>query len=108
MKYLKVTMPDGSKWVVPARIIAHNRARYYNSQEPGCYDDEFDFTMGDSYELRDWAGNNMDWKDVKVAAVQIKTPESCDYQDGWVKGAKEVVELNLKPILPVLWDGAKE
>jgi len=26
MKYLKIKMPDGSKWVVPARIVAHNSA----------------------------------------------------------------------------------
>jgi len=28
MKYLRITMPDGSKWDVPARIIAKDRATY--------------------------------------------------------------------------------
>lgn len=28
-KYLRVTMPDGSKWDLPAEVIARNRADYY-------------------------------------------------------------------------------
>jgi CspA family cold shock protein len=29
MKAILVTMPDGSKWLVPARVVAENRAKYY-------------------------------------------------------------------------------
>lgn len=28
-KFLRVTMPDGSKWDVPVKKIAENRARHY-------------------------------------------------------------------------------
>ena len=36
MKVLRVTMPDGSRWDIPVKVIAENRAKSYLD-----YDDEF-------------------------------------------------------------------
>ena len=104
-KYLRIEMPDGSKWDVPANIIADNRAKYYADKESTSknpydkiYKEEFEITMekGDDnyYELKDWASNNMDWKYVSDKAIKVGTPneKDVDYQEGWMNGEKEVVE----------------
>jgi hypothetical protein len=94
MKYLRVTMPDGSKWDVPARVIAENRARYYAKIDPNTtYEGEFDYTMSNNYELKDWAAGNMNWSDVEDHAKRVAVPPlEPDYQEGWVNGEKEIVE----------------
>lgn len=95
-KYLRVTMPDGSKWDVPARTIARNRAQYYarKVKTPAAmarvYSEEFDATYDDDRELMDWAGSNMNWEDVSAQAV-LANPARPDFQEGWVNGDKEIV-----------------
>lgn len=65
----------GFVWEVPAEAIAKNRATYYAERDKDTtYDDEFNFTMSDDFELRDWFFNNMDWDDVKGAAKLTATP----------------------------------
>lgn len=93
MKYIRVTMPDGSKWDVPAKVVAESYAKYYSDEDTGyCeYDDEYDLIMGDNVGLVDWAENNMDWTEVSDAASQAVAP-SVDYEQGWVNGQKEIME----------------
>ena len=92
MKYLRTTMPDGSKWDVPAEVIAKNRADYYEDKEPGLYDSEYEFTMENDDELADWAANNMNWEDVESDAVKYCGGDNVDdFQEGWVNGEKKVV-----------------
>lgn len=94
-KKLIVTMPDGSKWAVPVRVIAFNRARYY-SFEFNCDTerslDENTIPLFDrsSLAIQDWASNMMNWKDVERHAIMVSSPDSCDYQDGWVNGHKDI------------------
>lgn len=108
-KYLRVTMPDGSKWDVPAQIIADQRARYYakhdtvsdidpGGQKPGdepydsIYAVELDYAMKSDYELKDWAANNMNWSDVEESAILVKhAGNEVEYQEGWVNGEKEII-----------------
>lgn len=92
-KYLRITMPDDSKWDVPAKIIAENRAKYFAKVDPDTtYAEEFEFTMTDEYELIDWASGNMDWEDVRNYAQKVEIePVEVDYQEGWINGKKEVV-----------------
>jgi len=95
-KYLRITMPDGSKWDVPARLVAENRAKYYAEKNPdnpsqSTYEEEFEYAMSDDYELKDWAAGNMDWEDVEEFAVRHLGPDDPDYQEGWVNGEKEIV-----------------
>lgn len=91
-KKLRVTMPDGSEWDVPAEIIAKNKAEHYYNEGDEDFKEEYEFTLSDNEELIDWAENNMNWEDVKQYALQIKGPGELDYQKGWVNGDKEVVE----------------
>ena len=87
---LRVTMPDGSVWAVPALVIAQNRARYYAKDNEAEFAKEVAYCMGDDYEIEDWAANNMDWSDVANVALRVKQPET-DYEEGWANGRKRVV-----------------
>jgi len=46
----------------------------------------------DSFEVEDWAANNMNWSDVADVAFLLAKPDAPDYQEGWVNGEKEVIE----------------
>lgn len=75
-KKLVVLFDDDSEYLIPAWIIAHNRAMYYASREAGerrsaCYYTEFDIAMKSQEELIDWARGSMDWKDVEMFAVLV-------------------------------------
>lgn len=97
MKFIRVTMPDLSKWDVPAKIIAENRAKYYANLEPPSqetYETEYEYTMNDKAELVDWAHNNMNWDEVEKFAKQANVEIPVDFQEGWVNGDMEVVEVD--------------
>ena len=93
-KHIKVTMPDGSQWSVPADVVAADRAKHYAEKdgtgEEG-YRQEYELAMRDNAELLDWAENNMDWDDVAPYARQVDWP-GVDYYDGWMNGEKEITE----------------
>ena len=99
-KFLKVTMPDGSKWKVPVRIIAEHRAQFYvdrkefDTLEESLKEDTLPLFEDDEFEIEDWASNNMDWSDVEKHAIQLKNNQmSCeDFQEGWINGEKEIIE----------------
>ena len=97
-KTLRVTMPDASRYDVPVEIIALNRAKSYAHE----FDDDIEKSLDkdtaplfndDTYEITDWASNNMNWEDVekyaeKVPAKKVET----DFQEGWCNGDKEVLK----------------
>ena len=87
---IAVNFSDGTTWEFPASVVAEGRARYYEGREPGCYQEEFDYTMGSDYELLDWASNNMDWKDVLSCATLVDTKNLSKYADEWVNADREV------------------
>jgi hypothetical protein len=94
--WLRITMPDGSKYDVPVMAVAMNRARYYAKDFEGSVERSLDADTlrcfdGDGYEIIDWAANNMDWKDVADVAVRVEGPK-VDFQEGWANGEKEIVE----------------
>ena len=100
-KFLRVTMPDGSKWDVPVKKIAENRARYYmKDPELGTFEksyneDTIPLFESDDYEIEDWASNNMNWKDVVAFARKVESHRMADsdFQEGWINGDKEIVEV---------------
>lgn len=99
--YLRVTMPDQSRWDVPVSVIAENRARFYaerdrkaTSGEPfdEVYKLEYELTINNHDKLQDWAADNMNWEDVAHVAVHVMEDRpNADYQEGWVNGKKEMV-----------------
>jgi hypothetical protein len=96
-------MPDGSKWDVPAEIIVTSRAKYYAELDAargdGSYEtlfnNELKYALADPGLIKEWAENNMNWSDVSATATRwmAPVPEDVDYQDGWVNGRKEIVDL---------------
>ncbi len=94
-------MPDGSRWDVPAEIVAHRIAVHYVSigsdgktEEwyKNRFDAEFSEAMKDKELLVEWAEGNMNWEDVESHAVIAQGPDvEPDYQEGWVNGEKEIV-----------------
>lgn len=87
----QTTMEDGSVWAVPVQVIVDSRDEHYKEDE----EDTIGFIRNgslDEYEIRDWAGNNMNWSDVKEWAVKLATPnKKVDFQEGWTNGEHEVV-----------------
>jgi len=93
MKYLLVTMSDGTVWKIPASVIADVRAKYYAKNDPDAtYQEEFDYAMRDTYEITDWAANQMNWKDVEEHAT-IHRVSKVDNHREWLNAKKEVVDI---------------
>ena len=91
MKKIRITMNDGSKWEVPASVVAKNRATYYTEKDKDVtYQEEYDYTMSEDDELLDWAANNMNWEDVEKSAIRVSVAD-IDFQEGWVNGEKEII-----------------
>lgn len=88
-KYLRVDMPDGSKWDVPLEVIASDRATYYAREYNETLSDD---ERNDIEEVLDWASNNMDWPEVADRATKVSEAAAPDYNEGWINGHKEVVE----------------
>jgi hypothetical protein len=98
MKFIQVTMPDGSKWRLPAHPVAKSLADHYEgpqNSESESYKREYGGAMNNFGVLKDWAQNNMNWSDVeKVAVEYIPAPKlEADYQEGWVNGKMEVFDV---------------
>lgn len=108
MKQYQVTMPDGSVWGVPVSVIARNHAEYYAQYETEgdaekCFrEHSLPLLSGFPFEVWEWAAGNMNWDDVKSAAHLVRgvyNPDA-DYQDGWVNGAHEVVDVAESELAP--------
>lgn len=84
-KALRVSMPDGSKWDVPLRLVAQSYVDYYQAE-----------TVDDALRHDDtliyWAENIMNWDEVAdKARIAVQPPHVEKYQDGWMNGEKEIV-----------------
>ena len=93
MKVLRIAMPNGTKWDVPASVIAENKARWYAEDKGSNYQDKYDDTIVSEDKIIDWATNNMNWEDVERVATKVEVPITVDYQDGWVNGEKKVLQV---------------
>lgn len=98
-KQIHVTMPDGSIWAVPAELVARHRAAYYAAKEGEASGKrEYAYALGMNDDvLVDWAENNMNWTDVAHAARLYMRAGSVDFQEGWLNGAKRVVQQDNEP-----------
>ena len=101
MRVIRVTMPDLTLWDIPVDVIARNRAAAYaeefnNDIELSLKEDTLPLFESNEYEIKDWAANNMNWDDVKEVAkfVSNKIMTDGDFQEGWVNGNKEILEVN--------------
>lgn len=96
-KYLMVQMPDESKWAVPIRLIAEDRASAYAKHDEISFDESLNedtvpLFESDDYEIHDWAANNMNWNEVKEHAICVETDHETDYQEGWCNGEYTIID----------------
>jgi hypothetical protein len=108
MKFILVTMPDGSVWKVLASAVASNRAEYFayadldtnadaDTQQSAwriAFDRDYQEVINDDTELLDWAANNMNWTDVAYYSAKVSEPEQLtpeQFQEGWINGEKRIV-----------------
>ena len=90
-------MEDGSTWRVPVSIIALNRAAFYAPEFGGdtslsLEEDTGPLFVGDDYEIKDWAANNMNWSDVALLATEICDPPPTDFLEGWLNGEHVIIK----------------
>jgi len=87
----RVEMEDKSLWDVPVQAIVDSRDEHYASDKEDTIGFIHEGGLSD-VEIFDWAGNNMNWDDVKEFAVQVPSPKvEIDWEEGWNSGEKEIV-----------------
>jgi len=92
-KYI-VTMEDNSRWAIPVKMIAIERAEYFKGEfgddiGRSLAEDTVLLFESDHYEIADWAKNNMNWSHV-VKFAECITPAEIDFEDGWCNGEYEI------------------
>jgi hypothetical protein len=97
MKAIKVTMQDGSQWIVPADIVAKDAATYYSTRDWEDHDETYTYFVNDDGELLNWAEGNMEWEDVVKHARMVTGPQAPNYHEAWINGDKEIVDIPDKP-----------
>lgn len=81
IKYLRVTMPDGSKWDIPAKVIIEDKEKKTKEKS----------LQMDNEQIIEWAAKNLHWLDVKRCAIKVINGQ-IDYQRGLAQGEKEIIE----------------
>lgn len=94
-----ITMENGDVYGIPAEVIADHYAKHYLKEHGEDYEENYEAMLHwfdtNDYEFADWAKNNMDWDDVKHAAVLLEKHEAdVDFEEGWVNGQYEYKQLD--------------
>ena len=87
IKYLKIEFENREAYYVPSIVIAKHSYETMKKYSKDFDDDKseyIDFMLTDEYELRDWAINSMDWKDMKDYATKFQQ-ERFNYDKGYTK-----------------------
>jgi len=100
-KYLRVQMPDGTMYDIPAEVIAEHRAGYFennsaekltyhaSSVKPRLYHAEKEFALNNDDILIEWAETKMEWKDIEPYAKKVK--KEGGYEKEWRTAEKKVI-----------------
>ena len=85
--FLKIRFSNGDLFAIPARVVAENRADYYadlDGYDIGSNEWEAEIlsALNNEFEIEDWAGNSMDWKDLEPYAKKMSI-EEFDYEEEW-------------------------
>ena len=79
-KYIRDKFSNNQLYDIPASVIAKNRATYYSTKDHCSNGDdtqyqlfqiELSYALSDDDVLLEWASNDMNWEDVKRAAVWV-------------------------------------
>lgn len=87
VQYYQVESENGEQWRVPIDAIVQNRSEYYAEKDNVSYEEAEAETIelfnSDTYEIEDWARNNMNWSDVSGQAILHQTKSVVMYDDMW-------------------------
>lgn len=100
-KYLRVEMPDGVMYDIPAEIIAEHRAHFFESSsaekltyhassiQPRLHRAEKEFALENDEVLIEWASERMEWKDLVNFAKKVEQEKN--YDKDWKAAPKKVI-----------------
>lgn len=81
-KMIIFTLQNGEVWGLPLQIVAANRARYYEENDPDTsFASELEFVMNDDYEGIDWFRNNMNPSEVKEHFKLLNPAREQDFDE---------------------------
>ena len=88
-KNVYVTFPNKEVWAIPLKEIADSKASYYAkidgvSQEEALKE-VLELFESDSYEIKDWALNNMDWEDFDNPVLIDYHDKPYNYNEAWLE-----------------------
>lgn len=104
-KYLRVQMPDGMLYDIPAEVIAEHRAGYFennsaekltyhaSSVQPRLHSAEKEFALNNDEVLIEWATSKMTWKDLEPHVKKVET-EKTSYEKDWATAPKKVIKVD--------------
>lgn len=90
-QFIQIAMSNGYVYQIPTEVIAQNRAAAMLAAHPEEFADlnaALEDTRGlfadDSWNIQDWAANNMNWEDLQCNAmlVRFKAPETKPWHEG--------------------------
>lgn len=100
-QFIVATLPDRSRWAIPARIIAEWRAAYFAERDAARGDGDFievyvrelQIGLRDPGELLDYSHNSTTWRDVRPYAQRLPNePEApVNHERTWSNAHKEIV-----------------
>lgn len=95
MKFVKISMKDGSVWIIPGQFVASNYADEVSDRKDDvAFKEASDFCLNRNKELISWA-EQMHWSEVKHIARRIKDPDYVDYSKDWAEGTKTIISKEL-------------
>lgn len=89
--FIQIAMPTGHVYEIPTSVIANNRANSMLAAHPDEFADlaaALEDTQGlfadDSWNIKEWAANNMNWDELQPHAKLIRFKQDTDHQ--WYEG----------------------
>jgi hypothetical protein len=101
-KFIRITMPNGEIWDVPAEIVVADRARTIATNESKnreenyqkLYNEEYNNAFSDNDLIIEWARKNFNWSKVESRAFKFApAPRLTQKQkeEAWMTGTMTVV-----------------
>ena len=90
-KKIIITLDDFRVVSIDAHLVAHDRAEYYSKNDTDTsYQEEYDYSIGDNFELVDWLFNNMDWFELSLTLEpsKFKPFSECEVRGAEVQEVK--------------------
>jgi len=80
-KKIILTTTCNRRFEIDLHEVADNRAKYYANEHPDPdveYMEEYQFLCDDTFEVKDWLFNNMNWRDCSTLNEVYVAKESLD------------------------------